>query len=248
MSVNNKPFILFFENPVDKKSKLNEVWNFNESPVVIVAEHDSVEVYNGFNYLTDKGSLQLFGKEECLSDFNYFNLVTGKTWEQYQTDLSYDKRIDYHLLKNIKSTRDILVDELTTKDLSEDLANPLLGKVIFVRYLIDRKVRLDFEQQGNSRSWTNNEFCEVLANKNEVRKFFSYLKTKFNGDLFPIEDDELEAIPSNCFSIIMQLLLGDNIATGQSSLFNLYDFSIIPVEFISNVYELFIGHNEQRKQ
>lgn len=246
--ISNKPFILFFENPTEKKDKLKEIWNFNESPVAIVAEHNSVEIYNGFNYLADEESLQLFGTEERLNDFSYFELVTGKSWEQYQADFSYDKRIDYHLLKNIESTRNILVEELTSKNLSRDLANSLLGKVIFVRYLIDRKFRLDFEQQGNSRSWTNAEFCEVLANKDEIRKFFIYLKAKFNGDLFPIETSELEAIPDECFSVIIRLLSGDEIATGQVSLFDLYNFSIIPVEFISNVYELFIGQNKQRKE
>ncbi|MDO1502642.1 hypothetical protein Q2T40_21275 [Winogradskyella maritima] len=44
------------------------------------------------------------------------------------------------------------------------------------------------------------------------------------------------------------MLSGDEVASGQISLFNLYDFSIIPVEFISNVYELFIGQDQQENQ
>lgn len=246
--ISHKPFILFYENPADKKGKLKEIWNFNESPLVIIAEHNSVEIYNGFNYLSENESLQLFGTTECLDDFSYFKLVTGKAWEQYQSDFSYDKRIDYHLLSNIKSAREILVAKFISQGIAEDLANSLLGKVIFVRYLIDRNVRLDFEQNGNSRNWTNNEFCEVLKDKDKTKKFFSYLKDKFNGDLFPIMPEELEAIPKECFSVITNLLSGDEIATGQVSLFNLYDFSIIPVEFISNVYELFIGQDNQRQQ
>lgn len=243
--IDNKPFILFFESLGNKKKdKLKEIWNFNESPIVIVSEQDSIEIYNGFEYLTEKDTLKLFGNEEKLNDFNYFELVTGKTWKKYEKNFTSKNRIDFHLLKNIKSARDILI----TQSLSQELTNSLIGKVIFVRYLIDRGIKLDFEQKGKSRKWTNRQFCDLLSNKNQVKKFFNYLKDKFNGDLFPITESEIDSIPNDCFAVIVKLLSGDEIASGQISLFNLYDFSIIPVEFISNVYELFIGQNQQEKQ
>ncbi len=243
--IDNKPFILFFENLGNKKKeKLKNIWNFNESPIVIIAEQDSVEIYNGFKYLTEKETLDLFGNKEKLNDFKYFELVTGKTWEKYEKDFNSKNRIDFHLLKNIKSARDILI----TQSLSQELTNSLIGKVVFVRYLIDREIKLDFEQKGKSRKWTNQEFCNLLSDKIQVKKFFKYLKDKFNGDLFPITENEIDTIPDSCFSTIIKLLSGDEVASGQVSLFDLYDFSIIPVEFISNVYEVFIGQNQQEKQ
>lgn len=242
--VDNKPFILFFENLTNKKEKLKQVWNFNESPIVIISENDSVEIYNGFEFITKKESLKLFGKEEKLSDFSYYELVTGMTWKKYQKNFDASNRIDYHLLNNIKAARAVLI----SKSLSPELANSILGKIIFVRYLIDRKVKLDFEQQGESHIWTNREFCELLSDKNRVISFFKYLKVKFNGDLFPLNDFEINSIPSSCLQTLIQLLSGDEVQSGQKSLFDLYDFSIIPVEFISNVYELFIGQNQQEEQ
>ena len=243
-SIDNKPFILFFDSPENKKEKLKEIWNFNESPIVIITEGDSLEIYNGFEFITDKDSLRLFGKEEQLNDFSYFELVTGKAWEKYQKDFSYSNRIDYHLLNNIKAARDLLIAD----GLSTELTNSLLGKVIFVRYLIDREVKLDFEKEGTSRKWTNSEFCDLLSDRQKVKAFFKYLKKKFNGDLFPISDDNIDSISPSSLSIIIKLLSGDEVASGQISLFNLYDFSIIPVEFISNVYELFIGQDQQENQ
>lgn len=242
--IDNKPFILFFENLSSKKEKLKEIWNFNESPIVIISEGESLEIYNGFEYLTTEESLRLFGSFEKLDDFSYFELVTGKTWEKYNTSFSYNNRIDHYLLKNIKEARNRLI----SVGLSPRLANSLLGKIIFVRYLIDRKVKLDFEREGQSRNWTNLEFCELLLNKNKVKQFFLYLKKKFNGDLFPIEESEIDSIHEDCLSIVVNLLSGNEVASGQISLFDLYDFSIIPVEFISNVYELFIGQDEQENQ
>lgn len=243
--IDNKPFILFFENlGSEKKDRLEGIWNFNESPIVIISEQDSVEIYNGFNYDIKKDTLQLFGNKEKLNDFKYFELVTGKTWEKYEKDFNSKNRIDFHLLNNIKSARDILI----AQSLSQELTNSLIGKVIFARYLIDREIKLDFEQKGKSRKWTNQEFCNLLSDKIQVKKFFKYLKDKFNGDLFPITENEIDTIPDSCFSTIIKLLSGDEVASGQVSLFDLYDFSIIPVEFISNVYEVFIGQNQQEKQ
>lgn len=243
-SIDNKPFILFFDSPENKKNKLKEIWNFNESPIVIITEGDSLEIYNGFEFITEDDSLRLFGKTDKLNDFSYFELVTGKTWEKYEKDFNYSNRIDYHLLNNIKAARGLLINE----GLSIDLTNSLLGKVIFVRYLIDRNVKLDFEKEGISRKLTNAEFCSLLSDKQNVKDFFKYLKKKFNGDLFPVSEDDIDSISSTCLSIIVKLLSGDEVASGQMSLFNLYNFSIIPVEFISNVYELFIGQDQQENQ
>lgn len=244
--IDNKPFILFFEGVETKESKLKEIWNFNESPVVIIGDAGSVEIYNGYNYISNNKSLQLFGAADKLTDFGYFELVTGKTWEKHLADFSYKNRIDFHLLENIKAARNLLISD--SEGITKELANTLLGKVIFVRYLIDRKVKIDFKQSGESKPWTNNEFCNLLSDKEQVKLFFKYLKSKFNGDLFPINDAEIDLIHDNCLVAIINLLSGHEVGTGQMSFFDLYDFSIIPVEFISNVYELFIGQNEQEEQ
>ena len=71
-------------------------------------------------------------------------------------------------MNNIKAARDLLIAD----GLSTDLTNSLLGKVIFVRYLIDREVKLDFEKEGKSRKWTNTEFCGLLTDKQNVKAFF----------------------------------------------------------------------------
>ncbi len=42
--------------------------------------------------------------------------------------------------------------------------------------------------------------------------------------------------------------MGVDLDKKQPSFFELYDFSIAPIEFISNVYELFIGQDNQKKE
>lgn len=242
----NKPIILFFDNPANKATLHEAIWNFNECPVAIIIENDSVEIFNGFHYLKDSKSLEKLGESNKLNDFSYFELVTGRTWEQYKEHLDYKNRVDYHLLQNIKDARQILVgnDEKRAK-----LVNALLGKVIFVRYLIDRKVKMRFD--GKLRPWSNQEFCKLLDDHQQIEQFFEYLEDKdkgFNGDLFPLSSDEYKQVKKSDYQVLKRLLLGEEIAKNQSSLFELYDFSIIPIEFISNVYELFIGRDNQKKE
>ena len=243
--LNNKPLLLFFHKPYNKKKLHKSIWNFNECPIVIIIEKDVVEIYNGFCLEKDSGLLKKIGGEEKLNDFNYFELVTGKTWEEYSEQLNYKNRVDYYLLENIKSARKLIVEK---HGLNAKITNAVIGKSIFVRYLIDRKVKLNFD--GKSRVWTNDEFCELLKYPAKAQKFFYYLEDKekgFNGDLFPLSASEFKQISEKEFKVIVRLLQGEEIDSGQFSLFQLFDFSIIPIEFISNVYELFIGQDNQRK-
>lgn len=238
----NKPMILFFENR-ENKSELHEaIWNFNECPIAIFIDEDTVEIFNGFSIDENTKLLKFLGKEDKLNDFSYFELVTGRTWEQNQKEFTYNNRVDYKLLKNIEATQ----IELTKINIDRNIANALLGKVIFVRYLIDRKVKLNFE--GESRPWINDDFVELLYNSRKTKAFFNYLQDKergFNGDLFPISENVFDKIPIPAFELLQRLLSSEDIVSGQKSLFDLYDFSILPIEFISNVYEKFIGKDNQ---
>lgn len=242
----NKPMILFFDNPTNKADLHEAIWNFNECPIAIIIENDSVEIFNGFAIDENTKLLKSLGRQDKLNDFSYFELVTGKTWEQYKEHLDYKNRVDYHLLQNIKAARQKLVGNDGKR---AKLANALLGKVIFVRYLIDRKVKMKFD--GKLRKWSNQEFCELLDNPQQIQAFFEYLEDKekgFNGDLFPLSASEYRQVRKMDYQVLKRLLLGEYIAENQPSLFELYDFSIIPIEFISNVYELFIGQDNQKKE
>jgi hypothetical protein len=239
--IDNKPLILFFDNPNDEELH-KKIWNFNESPIVIVSRNDVVEIFNGFKYETDLKSLAKIGNDDKLTDFTYFNLFTDKTWEDYQDHFKYENRLDYFLLKNIKSTRDILKQQVETK-----IANAIIGKCIFVRYLIDRGVFLNFD--GIRKQWDKDAFCNLLKNPTETKRFFDYLKVKFNGDdVFALSDNEYAAVTTDILNTLIRLLKGEDLEQGQPSFFNLYDFSIIPIEFISNVYELFIGKNDREEK
>jgi len=240
---NESPLVLFYDSPQNKENLFKAIWNFNESPIVIINEPDVVEIYNGFSYLKDTSTLEKLDDHENLKNFSYFELVTGKTLEQYHAKLKQQSRVDFNLLENVRDARTILIKKYGIK---ASLANMLIGKCIFVRYLIDRGVEIKFEKEP--RKWKNEEFCELFNNKTKLINFFAYLRNQFNGEGFLRNDSKLQDIPKKAYFVLKDLLMGTELSSGQRSLFDIYDFSIIPVEFISNVYEFFIGKEKQAEE
>lgn len=240
----NKPLILFFKDPQDKKALHQAIWNFNESPIAIIVENNVVEIFNGFAIDENKQLLKKLGGNETLNDFTYFELVTGKTWEKYNDDINHKNRVDYRLLENIEAVQKLL----RGKGLAQTTANALLGKIIFFKYLIDRHVRLNYQ---GKELWNNEDLCNCLSKREEFIAFIRHIENKdtgFNGDMFRISESDFCTIGQDTLDILIRLLQSEEISTGQQSLFDMYDFSILPIEFISNMYEKFIGKENQEDE
>lgn len=240
-----RPLIFFFENPTNESELHKAIWNLNEIPVVVVGADTTIKVYNGFAYEKELKHLQILGGEDVLGDFNYFKIVTGRGWEEYRERLGYHNRVDYFLLKNIQYAQEKIQDTFVPRNLT----NRLIGKIIFLRYLTDRNVVLRFE--GEKRVLTNQDIIELLQDRVRLSNLFDALQdsqTGFNGDLFKITHEELGTVPDEALNVLVRLLRCDNLESGEMSLFDIYDFSILPIEFISNVYERFIGKENQEKK
>lgn len=242
----NKPLIMFYENPRDIDALHKAIWNFNEAPVVIVVEQSQVRIYNGFQLQKDSRSKQLalLGDGDNLDDFSYFKLVTGETWQTYEKKMGKECRVDYFLLGNIEHAQ----QQLLKLGVERVVANALIGKIIFLRYLIDRNVRVHFPNKSDILD--NGKLCKILRSKKMIWGLFDHLQDKdrgFNGDLFPLKKEQIYSVCDEAYKVLIRLLESEEIATGQRSLFGLYDFSVLPIEFISNVYERFMGKENQAR-
>jgi len=237
---NNEPFILFFET--HQKPEIHKwCWNANSSPLIVIHEGNQIKVYNGFSFDKKEKLLNLLAEgEEELEHFNYLNLVSGKFLETYGRSFEETKRVDYKLLENIEAARDILIDE---HRLESPVVNSLIGRLLFARYLIDRKVKI-----GEYGDLSNKGLLEILKNRQKTYQLFNYLKKKFNGNLFPIDEEKERTVTEDHLDVLVRLLKGVELKSGQMNLFDFYDFSIIPIEFISNIYEFFLGSENQRKK
>ncbi|WP_407531948.1 N-6 DNA methylase [Elizabethkingia meningoseptica] len=247
--INNEPLILFIEQQRDLSILEKQIWNLNQTPTIFINENSQWIIKNGFKFLESTNRLEFLTKSKNILDFEYFELITGRSWEKYRKEFEEKNRVDHYLLKNIEDARNILINS-SYGNLHPKIANSLIGRVIFIRYLIDRKVELN--KYGITKK---EDFYQILSSQEETYLFFQQVKDDFNGNLFPLEYEvnesrifEKDKVNTKHLSIIVSLLKGDKINIDNSiepSLFDVYDFSIIPIEFVSNVYEKFIGDDNQ---
>ncbi|MCX6579355.1 MAG: N-6 DNA methylase [Candidatus Aminicenantes bacterium] len=237
---NSEPFILFFENR--QNAEVHQwCWNLNSSPLIIIHEDNQIKIYNGFSFDNKKKFLRLLlENEKQVGDFNYINLVSGKFFEKYGKKFEEKNRVDYKLLENIKTARDKLINDYRLKPA---VVNSLIGRLLFVRYLIDRKVKI-----GRYGELTGQDLLANLTDREKTYELFNYLKIKFNGNLFPIDEENEADVKEVHLEWLSKLLKGHELKTGQMNLFEFYDFSVIPIEFISNIYEFFLGEENQRRE
>ena len=129
--LNEKPIILFFDKSFIKEKIFTQCWNFGEAPIIIIENESDFDIYNGFDYIIEDKSLTKLDND----DINYLSLISGRYFENSKTVFEKkENKLDTHLLKNIKDAREKLLALNLEKNIN--IANALLGRIIFIRYLI----------------------------------------------------------------------------------------------------------------
>ena len=232
------------------------LWNHNRAPLLIAVLPQEVRVYNCFAppqrdsdqfmpqhpvllKLALKQVTDVLALRSTLSDYRRREIVSGRFARVQHGEFSRQRRVDNRLLENLMHLRRLLIND----DLSEPVANSLLGRSIFVRYLEDRGViNEDFYSQFAS----GRSFHDLLdASLGETYQLFDDLADHFNGDLFPIGDLEREQVQPRHLQLLGRFLRGDEVTSGQMY-FWAYNFKYIPIEVISAIYETFLNENRRR--
>jgi len=249
--VDNAPFVLFYEETADKEKqeeRNEKIWNA-QIPITIVCGTDSVRVYNSYSIIRKNSTfkeIERLSVDEIdeSSPFSYWEITSQNFWVTYTKQFS-EKKLSDHLLRNLSDITKKLRD-----DYKVDFATKLTLRLIFIRYLIDRGVKLGYTGFNFDVDDSRKNFLNLLTDKAELYKLFRHLKGKFNGNLFEELNNEVDT--PNLNTSTLQILhdffsANHDTQTGQMSLFDLYDFNIIPVELISNIYEMLLGKEKQNK-
>jgi len=237
---NDKPLIIFKEFRSLNEEKIlsfyESVWNLGETPILFIKLPNEIRIYNGFTFdrENNKAWKNIINElSDELNEFTFLNIVSDNFWKIHESEFNRKKHVQTYLLNNLEDAKHILED----MGLPFGVITSLIGRLLFSRYLIDREIlshNFFHDQYGCN-------FEQLILNKEYLYKYFRYIKSKFNGDLFPLSEDEMEYVNDKHLSILNRLFKGEDIGTGQSVLFDIYDFSIIPIELISNIYEMFIS-------
>lgn len=258
---NQQPFILFFDlsdnSNHDREQDIHrQLWSFDQSPLVFIIKDTDIEIFNAFAYdkkINRLEKIKLKEGEKLTDLFSFWNLQSGSSWtwlqETHYKKSILDKRVNQKLFENIKFVRETLTNKNLEGFLDEDEANILILRLIFVRYLIDRGVKLEENFIiGSTSIERKKSFIELIEKPRKLNEFFEWLNGKFNGVLFKDIKFQLAKDKAKQLALVFngEMPESGSLFEGSDLYFEIFDFSIIPVELISGIYEALID-KETRK-
>ena len=239
--------------PAAINSIRTQVWNHGRVPTLWIVSADGVRIYDSFarpqaddhddssHHLLEE-LRQIGSRLQGIEDFHKNKFDTGEFWQSGKgRDIEPGQRVDSALLRDLLDTKRALESEA----LDSDVAQALLGRAIFVKYLEDRRILqpVHFQPYGS-----HDGFREVLDDTSSTYRFFEWLRTTFNSDLFPVRQGEQEMVQEAHLIILRRFLSGHDMSRYPSTQSRLwpYSFETIPIELISSIYELFAhGSNQE---
>jgi len=242
------PAAYIYDLTTDKKSEdelkglYKKLWNSCKVPFFIVFEKEEVRIFNLYDKsgkdidkkLTPYEIIKIAAGAE--SEFNARNILTGSLWESEKAAKEIKKRYGAYesFLFSLRTLRKDIRDKAGLKP---EIADSLLVKFIFIKYLEERKVL----KNGYWKKFLKGaeEFLDTFANNQSVIDVLDDLGSHFNGGIFRLEKYEREEILKSDLAEFSRFLRGDS-EGDQLTLWKIYFFEDLPVELISNIYEDFL--------
>lgn len=250
--VDGRILTVFF-NDLNSRENMDihgKIWNA-QMPVVISDEGNYIKIYNGKSMVIDNDKkirlqdIVEFDLSQCDENnpFSYWNVTNSLSLDFYKQNVG-KKNLNEFLIDNLRYITQKLRNEYKIT-----FANKLMLRVLFIRYLIDRGVDIGYMGLSDDVKHSQETFLKIIQNKDDFFELIKYLKGKFNGNLFEMDEQkEKSEITEEALFVLHNFLAAkEELETGQLCLFPFYDFNIIPTELISNIYEILLGKERQNK-
>ena len=234
------------------------VWNQDTVPFLVVNTPETVRVYPGFCHRGEAAGasairevLQAFeaADPQRIADTLGASAVdSGDAWRAWGCHIRPEYKVDSRLLDNLRR-----LDTLLQKNggLARGDSHALIGKYVYLHYLKDRGILSDKKLQRWEIS--KNDVFGRDANRDGLKSLQTELDGWLNGEVFPIDFGRRGAPTDAHVGFVAAIFEGDEpLGAGQSQLhldFKAYDFSYIPIEVLSIVYQQFLhAPGEKEKQ
>ncbi len=236
-----RPQCLFLALPGELR-----VYRLNQAPAVTITELQKRQLAIAHDISQVAEKLHAYRRTQVESGLLFAEKFFG----------DFEERADRQLIQDLKTIRLYLL----RTGLQQNFAHALIGRSIFIRYLEDRNVLKMEHYEEIARGhpeWANclqeelekpdlrpgqekRIYVRVLRNKDFTYALFDWLAEHFNGDMFPKDAEEKQAIDEKKhLHGLRSFLLGYSDINQPTLFFWAYDFEIIPIELISSIYEEF---------
>jgi hypothetical protein len=206
-------------------------------------------VYAGFHYSAKGRTDSQRGVLKALTDFdqvqsiiNLFNakaIDEGKIWQNAGLQVDPSRRVYHQLLKDLRELDKWLRG---AGHLKKEVSHALIGKYVYLHYLRDRGI-LSSDRLTEMWGIQESEIFGSMATKAALEKLTDELENWLNGDIFPLFFKGSNAPAIEHVKRVAAVFAGDKINDQhwQPHLnFKAYDFSYIPIETLSLIYEQFL--------
>jgi len=273
LTVEDKPTVYFKratrKDLVAEAELHRQLWNQGAATMLVVRDATDVRVYSALAApdkkpiaeTDDLRLVEILPQIQSALELNNFvrRVETGRIYEEHRRNFQAESGIDRTLLKHLKESSKLLCEG--DDALKPSVAHALLGRLLFTGYLRARGVlsddylkhdagitlpRTDGDKPASLQQILN-EGSPTQA-KETLFKIFTSVQHDFNGSLFGKElEGESRAVHAAQINVLRSFLNGEE--NGQDSFkFPIYDFSLIPVETISAIYESFLRNESQTRQ
>ena len=226
------------------------LWNYGSVPVLISAGSGGRRAYNAISYSNRQDAAE--GRlDEATSDaqlgiasqlaeaFGVADIESGAFAATHSTAYRKSKRVDAALLNNLQYLRTTSSGKGTPQRAAIDA---LIGGSLTATYLSQRGILTPDYLASITRY---SDIYELLASGSDAsRRLFENLADHFNGDVFGPLPDLISTIDEPIFEGVSSLLQGDDLVTRQQALWP-YDFSVLPVDLVSSIYEQLLEETRQ---
>lgn len=234
------PVVYVFEVESDTTAREihRMIWNQNLVPFIIVVSPSAVRVYPGFSFSRTEDRSLISVAETVIETFHAAVIDEGTVWQHWGHAVEPAGRVDEKLLRDLK----MLDEDLRRNGMSREASHGLIGKFVYLYYLRHRDIVSDRKLE----KW-DIEPSSVFS-RNATLKAFRALNQQLqewlNGSVFQLGDDALVDITQAQLRLVAGVFRGDT--RGQLHLdFEAYDFSHIPIETLSCVYEQFLHDTDE---
>ncbi|NIJ42081.1 hypothetical protein FHS78_002374 [Parvibaculum indicum] len=224
------------------------IWNQNLATVVIEVTGDTAQALPA-RKLRNAGEKLVLDDARPDGPFSALDIASANVSRRVPNWFDVKARVDRKLLANLST----VVSQLTERGFSgtsvdherRHLSELLMGQVLFVSYLEHREIV--GATYRNRRHVAQLHDLVAAGDRAGLRTLIDALRSDFNGDFLGDDrHDPWTKLTDDGFGLINRFLLRTDMRTGQGDFWN-YDFSYIPVELLSGLYESFLSDEQQAK-
>ena len=257
-------YIFDFTGQIHSENVLTEIqkkiWSNGTIPLVCIFYDTEIKIIDCTTHIEDDKPVYLIEHLALSSTAHHIynnnfavKLKSGTFWEEEELKgkFKFDNSAYDILIQWIKKVTSEISKNI---DLDYSIINKIIIQSILIKYLEERQdehgKRLFnnkyFKEYGDA-----NNFTDVLKIQGEFVNLLNKLHSDFNGNIFDWKDEEKNLIKKVDLSLLGDALDGYTESRNSDQLYfkliKYYEFSYVPVELISRLYEEFLGFDKHAK-